>query len=220
MTVPQEIVDRRLARAFADVLDYPRAPLGELVRTCEALVAPASSEGAAQLAAFRTFAEETSVDALQEAYTGAFDLDSLSDLDPTCYPYVGHHLFDENHKRSAFLVGLAERFRTHGFAAGTELPDHLVVLLRFAAACDDELLVQELVHEAIVPALGRMVGKGDGLGEPRSGRERYQQVLRALLAVLEQQPRFALDLEAGAGDGVAAGSDAERSPSGLARGGG
>ncbi len=180
--------DRAVLEAFADVLDYPRGPLAETVAACEAL-AVASPEAVALLAGFRAFAESAELGELQEAYTRAFDLDSMSDLEPTCYPYVGHVLFDDNHKRSAFLVGLNERYRAHGFSAGTELPDHLVVLLRFVAACDDGALARELLDEAIVPALGRMVGKVDVEGTPETGRERYQLVLRALWLALETRQR-------------------------------
>lgn len=176
-----------LARAFADVLDYPRSPVAEAARTCERLARRRSAAAAALLAGFRVFAEERPLGELQEAYTAAFDLDTLSELEPTLYPYVGHHLFDESHKRSAFLVGLAERYREHGFSAGTELPDHVVVLLRFVAACEDRALVGELVREAIAPAIARMTRDGDGSAGGASGRDCYRRVLWALRLVLEEQ---------------------------------
>jgi len=185
------MVSRRLAGAFAEVLDYPHAPLAGAARACETLAATESGEAGALVARFRAFAEESTVGELQEAYTRAFDLDSLSDLEPTCYPYVGHHLFDENHKRSAFLVGLNERFRAHGFSAGSELPDHVVVLLRFVAACEDGGLSAELVDDALVPGLERM---SKGAGEGRTGRELYRGLLRALyLALVAGRPEHATE---------------------------
>lgn len=188
VAVGRETSERELLDAFADALEYPRGPLAETVAACEALAA-SSPEAVALLAGFREFAEAAGLGELQEAYTRAFDLDSMSDLEPTCYPYVGHVLFDDNHKRSAFLVGLNERYREHGFSAGTELPDHLVVLLRFVAVCDDRALAGELLDEAIVPALGRLVGKFDAEAAPETGRERYQLVLRALWLALEARQR-------------------------------
>lgn len=162
MTVTATALDRRLLEAYAVVLEYPRASVAAEARACELLARDRSPEAAALAGAFRRFAESATVGQLQEAYTSELDLDSLSDLAPTCYPYVGHHLFDESYKRSAFLVGLAERYRAHGFEAEGELPDHLVVLLRFLASCDDEELARELLDEAIVPALERIVrGGGD-----------------------------------------------------------
>jgi nitrate reductase delta subunit len=174
-------VDRALALAFADLLSYPSGPLGEAVSVCEARAGERSPKAGAMLTGFRVFAESSTLGELQEAYTAAFDLDSLSDLEPTCYPYVGHHLFDENHKRSAFLVGLNSRYREHDFTVEGELPDHLAVMLRFVAGCDDELAA-ELVGDAIVPALQRMA-RGVHPA-PQTGREHYQNLLPALRLVL------------------------------------
>lgn len=182
-------VDRRVLGLFADVLDYPEAELVEAARACEQAVREDAPEAAALLAEFRAFAAERPLGELQELYTAAFDLDTLSDLDATCYPYVGHHLFGESHKRSAFLVGLAERFRAHGFTVERELPDHLVVLLRFAATCSDDELVGELVHEALVPALERMTDGADGIAGPQSGRRVYLRALLALRLALEAAER-------------------------------
>lgn len=182
-------VDRRMLELFAEVLDYPEVEIAEAACECEQAVRAEVPEAAALLAEFRAFAAERPLGELQELYTAAFDLDTLSDLDATCYPYVGHHLFGESHKRSAFLVELAERFRAHGFTVERELPDHLVVLLRFAAACPDDELVGELVHEALVPALERMTGDAGGIEGPQSGRRVYLRVLLALRLALEAAER-------------------------------
>jgi nitrate reductase delta subunit len=176
--------DRELLRVFGTVLSYPHASLSDVAARCQALTSEASLEAAALLEPFRVFTEEATLGELQEAYTRAFDLDTLSELEPTCYPYVGHHLFDENPKRSAFLLGLMERFREHEFEADGELADHLVVLLRFVADCPDELLAEELIADAILPAVNGMAGR-HAQSEPRSGRERYLLVLRSLQLVLE-----------------------------------
>jgi nitrate reductase assembly molybdenum cofactor insertion protein NarJ len=153
-----------------------------------------SEEAAALLGRFRAYAEATPLGELQEAYTLAFDLDSLSQSEPTCYPYVGHHLFEENHKRSALIVGLLERYREHGFESDTgELPDHLVIVLRFLATCEDEELVAETLDEAVLPALARMMGTV-GSDEPVNGRQRYQQVITALaLALQTRRPALTFD---------------------------
>jgi nitrate reductase delta subunit len=179
--------DRELLAAFADALAYPYGPIDEQVGHCQAEAAGLSPEAAEMLEPFRAFAETATLGQLQEAYTSAFDLDSLSDLEPTCYPYVGHHLFDENPKRSAFILGLNERYRRFGFAADGELPDHLIVILLFASECEDDEIVDEILSDAVVPALRGMVGHHAPTEEPRTARERYQLVLAALLATLEAQ---------------------------------
>jgi len=194
MAVSTSVLNRELALAFADVLSYPHDPVAARVRACEELAGGESEEAAALLRDFRAFAEAAPLGELQEAYTLAFDLDSLSESEPTCYPYVGHHLFEENHKRSALILGLLERYRAHGFVAEPgELPDHLVTVLRFVATCDDDALVAETVDEALLPALARMIGTV-GNAQPVNGRQRYQQVVGALsLALQASRPAVVLD---------------------------
>jgi len=186
---PVPAIPRRIFALFADILDYPRGDLAATVLECRALVARRRPAAARLLDGFAAFASATPPGRLEEIYTGAFDLDTLSDLDATCYPYVGHHLFGESYKRSTFLLGLAERYRAHGFSPPPgELPDHLVVVLRFLASCPDEELVDEIVEEALLPALRRMVGEEGGLDRQPSGKAAYLAALRALLVVLESGP--------------------------------
>ncbi len=170
-------VERRLFALFADVFEYPGPRVARAVRECEALVAPRSVEAAALLGEFRAFVERTPLARLEEVYTGTFDLDAA------CHPYVGYHLFGETYKRSVFLVGLRERYRKIGYQDGGELPDHLAVLLRFLALTDDAVLAEEIVREALLPALDRMTGSDDADPEV-AGHEpkpkHYQPVLRAL----------------------------------------
>ncbi len=198
-------IDGRLFGLFAELLEYPGAGLARAARECEARVAPLDGEAVALLHRFRAFVEATPAGRLEEVYTRTFDLDAA------CHPYVGYHLFGESYARSAFLLGLKERYAAHGFSADTELPDHLTVLLRFLAASDDAGLAAELVHEALLPALDRMTGggpeeertaaaaaekaPGDGgvlteqPGEREPDTQQYAGVLQALRLVLRRQPR-------------------------------
>jgi len=187
--------------AFAEALAYPHDSPAPAARACIASLAGARGEAAELVAAFAAFAEETSPGALQEAYTSAFDLDTMSRSKPTCYPYVGHYLFEESHKRGAFILGLKRRFRREGFEGEGELPDHLVVLLRFLAQTEDEELSDELVDDAILPALARMELVAAADGEPGdTGRAAYLGLLRALaLSLAADRPAgpdtFATEIE-------------------------
>ena len=126
--------------------------------------------------------EDTEHGTLQEEYTRTFDLDTMSRAEPTCYPYVGHYLFEESHKRGAFILGLRTRFRAAGFEDESDLSDHLVVLLRFLAVCDDVELADELVADALLPALARMriAAVPTPTEAPATLRHAYLGVLRAL----------------------------------------
>jgi nitrate reductase molybdenum cofactor assembly chaperone len=196
-----ETTRQRTFRLLADTLEYPQPGLVEAVRECVALLAADNRAAAAFLHEFGTFVEETPRGQLEEIYTATFDLNA------TCYPYVGYHLFGESYQRSVFMRELNKRYRAHGFAAGAagELPDYLAVLLRFLAVCDDATLSEEIVHEALLPALERMDPCGDGATPPRTGaratplqamaderqeraRRGYWPVLRALRLVLQRFP--------------------------------
>ena len=177
-TVTAVIVPPELATAFAQALDYPHEKPLDAVTACATLSRPVSDEAADLLDRFAEAVAEAPLGDLQEAYTRTFDLDTMSQAEPTCYPYVGHYLFEENHKRGAFILGLRRRFRAQGFEeGGGELPDHLVVLLRFLPECEDAELAEELVDDAMLPALAKMLVGDDRGGSLRGG---YRRVLRAL----------------------------------------
>lgn len=185
-----EVDPGRLVELFADLLDYPRPGIVESALECRALLADGSPDAARLLDDFLADLEKIPLGQLEELYTGAFDLDTLSDINATCYPYVGHHLLGETYKRSTFMVELRERYEAHGFEVdGGELPDHIVVILRFLASCPDSELAEELVGEALLPALSRMTKDGDEVAiAGEGGRRVYLRLLEALrLALPEQQ---------------------------------
>src|SRR5579859_4490273 len=64
---------------------------------------------------------------LQELYTRTFDLNAGCTLD------MGWHLFGERPERGAFLADLRPRLAATGVDEGTELPDHLPIVLKLVA---------------------------------------------------------------------------------------
>ena len=181
LVAPAPTGRQALTSAFADVLSYPyESPAGD-ARRCAEIARSHSVDAAFLLETFAARAETVELGALQEAYTRAFDLDTMTRSEPTCYPYVGHYLFDESHKRGAFILELRKRFRAQGFEDSSDLSDHLVVLLRFLAVCMDETLADELVDDAILPAPAR-IGNLQDAGAERAGslRDAYLEVLSAL----------------------------------------
>lgn len=195
-TIALTHADRQVvARSFADVLSYPYASPIAVAGASADLVRERSDEAATLLEAFASLVDSAGLGTLQEEYTRAFDLDTMSKTEPTCYPYVGHYLFDESHKRGAFILGLKKRYRATGFEDDSDLPDHLVVLLRFLTVCEDDELAEELVDDAILPALARMaVAAGRPPTEEVSIRGAYIGVLRALeLTLSDGRPERVVD---------------------------
>lgn len=174
---------------LADLLEYPGPELPAKAAECRELVADASPRAAELLGAFLDELERTPSGRLEELYAGAFDFDTPTDVGVSSYPYIGHHLLGESYRRSRFMVGLQERYREHGFEVPPEeLPDHVLVVLRFLAYAPDSDLAEEIVGEALLPALARMTHEGDGSElEGDSGRGLYLGVLEAIRLVLAEQ---------------------------------
>lgn len=194
-TMDQQAAARRLWGLFADLLDYPQANLNEAAVACEQLATDLDPAAAAPLAHFRAWLEQTPPGRVEEVYTAIFDLDVSRS------PYAGYHLFGETYQRSVFLIGLKEWFAAAGFSSGQELPDHLAVLLRFLALCDEGDRRDELIQDALLPALAKILAAGAGKGneEEESSRHTdgnasspYLQVLQSLQVVLERWPRPAV----------------------------
>ena len=76
--------------------------------------------------------------------------------------------------------------RAEGFVEDGELADHLLVLLRFLEVCGDEALADELVDDAILPALDRiaLLPGAPAAGEPPTLRGAYLGALAALALAL------------------------------------
>jgi nitrate reductase molybdenum cofactor assembly chaperone len=191
--------ERRVLECFAELLSYPKEGLIEEVRECEALIAAAKAEARLLLNRFRKFVEAAPLSQMEEIYTSTFDLEAA------CQPYVGYHLLGESYKRSAFLLELSQLYRKKGLAVEKELPDHLGQLLRFLTVCDDACLADELVNEAVLPALEKMFAEDEDSGvsaeesdsaPPASEHSLnsthslhpYKWVLQALKRVLEKTP--------------------------------
>lgn len=159
---------QELCRHFAALLGYPQEDTRDLARTCQTLLAENDPPAAADLERFCRFLAAQPPSRVEEVYTATFD------LQPVCYPYVGYQLFGESKQRALFLVKIQECYRNHGYAAGGELPDHLSEVLGFLATAQDATARDELVNDALLPALARMV---QGIGD---GEHPYGDVLSAL----------------------------------------
>jgi nitrate reductase delta subunit len=166
----------QIYRLFADILDYPAPILADRVENILTFAAVAHGEAAQLLHQFREFVKGTPPERLEEFYTGTFD------LQPLCCPYIGYQLFGEEYRRGMFMARLREHYRSSGFAAGDDLPDHLCVILRFLASREPEEVERELVSDCLVPALVKMVA---GFAETKNP---YREALQALLLLLRGYP--------------------------------
>jgi nitrate reductase delta subunit len=141
-------------------------------RAWEALRGPCP-EAAASLAQFRTALGDPNAPFAEESYLRAFD------IAPLCVPYVSVHLFgEENYRRGEFMARLHEAYAKEGFEPGTELPDHLSVLLRFAPKLTNEER-RELLGLCLRGPLEAMRGALEKAKSP------YRLLLQALWETIE-----------------------------------
>lgn len=141
---------KQLCQLFATVLDYPGDSLRETTAECLRRLEHFVPSSAAQMRSFVNFTQGQRREALEELYTHTFD------VSPATTPYLGYHLFGEGPKRSVLMVKLQEAYQAHQFSSGTELADHLCVLLRFLSIAEDAEFALPLLQECILPALEKI----------------------------------------------------------------
>lgn len=146
--------------ALAPLFEYPRADFVERLSAARAVLADRDDEPGR--AAFESFAREILAlgpESREELHAATFE------ITPACVPYVSLHLFgEESFKRGAFMAALNARYAATDFLAPGELPDHLAVLLRFAATTD-EVECRELAEFCLLGPLDKMMA-GLAKGNP------------------------------------------------------
>lgn len=118
-----------LLRLLSLLLQYPDAALTAarpvLTATVEALPPSPATE---HLSTFTTWFTGQEPDALEQHYVETFDLRRRSGL------YLTYYLHGDTRRRGMALLTLAQRYRATGWDTdGGELPDHLPVVLEYAA---------------------------------------------------------------------------------------
>lgn len=166
---------RELLRLMGELLEYPGSDIVEKARRCESLLRPMRPGAEDCLAEFIAFAESEGSSGLEELYTATFD------LNPQCYPYAGYQLFGEDPKRSELMAGLQHAFGLTGFEVGSELPDHVPVLLRYLAEPGDEEGHRDLAGMVLVPALEKMAAVLE------SKENLYAKMVAAALSVMSDE---------------------------------
>jgi nitrate reductase delta subunit len=164
---------------FAEVLSYPSSETSKHAANCSSLLE--DSEASHLMNSFSSYLGSHSLGRVSEVYTRTFD------LQPSCSPYVGDHLFGDGYRRGEFLVRLKERCAECGIDFGNELPDHISVILRLLAHVEGTEAV-DLIDLCLSPALGRM------LGSLNDDRNPYNWALQALSRTI-RPPQIASPLK-------------------------
>jgi nitrate reductase delta subunit len=158
---------------FAILLDYPRQPILNSVNACVAELALDYPDAFPEIAAFQQAVATRTPGELQELYINAFD------LRPDCTPNLGYHLFGDDGRRGLFLAELKGRMEANCIALGSELPDHISLVLRYIHQVESERDV--VIQDCLLPAVSRMA---EALNPTDNA---YKHVLGALLSILHRQ---------------------------------
>lgn len=119
-----------LLRRLALLLRYPTAATGVVL---DDLLHDAEEAIQAPLTAFRLAFDSLTQAEREEIFTQAFD------LGPLAVPYCSIHLYgEESYKRGQLMAWLNGLYLQHGMHAEEELPDHVRLVLEFAARLEPE----------------------------------------------------------------------------------
>jgi nitrate reductase delta subunit len=165
---------QELCRDFAVLLSYPDSHVEEHAAACVAHMREINVEAVTSLEKFLNFIEESEFSRVEEAFTGAFDLQAL------CHPYVGYQLCGESQQRTMFMLKMREIYQQYGFVPGNELPDHLAEMLRFLGSINDQECRLEIIRDGLLPAMEKIT-----LGL-ESGSHPYVTLLDALQSFLNE----------------------------------
>lgn len=157
---------------FSRLLSYPNAQIKTLTADCYRQLKEVDPQAAVVFEPFISFLEQQDLPQIEELYTSAFDLQALS------FPYVGYQLCGESQARTMFLMKLQEIYNQQQFSSEGELPDHLSVMLRFIATVSDPQGNLEIISDALLPALEKII---QGIEDQRHP---YRQLLSALQTYL------------------------------------
>lgn len=155
---PEETADRALVlRLVSLLLQYPDPELAAAREELTAVVQGLPATPAAQhLARFTDWFAAQAPETLERHYVETFDLRRRSSL------YLTYYLHGDTRRRGMALLTLNQRYKAAGWNTdGGELPDHLPVVLEFAALAgpgggEAPLRLHrrglELIHQALTDA--------------------------------------------------------------------
>ncbi len=158
----RETEQRLLYRVAALLLEYPDPELLARLPDLHHAVAALPAPGGAALERLITHLEVTPLPALTADYVATFDLRRR------CCLYLTYYAYGDTRKRGQALLTFKQAYRGAGMElAADELPDHLCVVLEFAATSDlDQGRGLLLEHRAGLELLRLALGDcGSAYGE-------------------------------------------------------
>lgn len=158
--------------ALGRLLEYPGEGFQECLEDALRYARETGPRVAACIEAFWADAARLSAENARELYTRSFD------LAPVCVPYVSVHIFGaESLKRAELMTGLKAAYERTGCDCGTELPDHIALVLQFGPCLEPEEWA-DLSTLVLAPAVEKMSAALQDANSP------WRHVMRAVQQAL------------------------------------
>jgi nitrate reductase assembly molybdenum cofactor insertion protein NarJ len=138
-------------RILAELFLYPTEDFIQRVDECQEVLNQKYPDSGKTLEPFTQYLRNLSQDELEELFTKTFD------VQPICYLDLGYVIFGEDYKRGTFLRHMQEEQKMLGNDCSPELPDHLSHVLTMLTMHTDQMFIDELVAQAIVPGVKKMI---------------------------------------------------------------
>jgi len=164
-------MDKAIYKNLSGLLVYPDDDFVAGVNACEQSLLPGHSQAAASVKAFHQSVAELSMTRREELYVATFDVQAVCCLD------LGFVLFGEDYKRGRMLAYMKALSLQVGHDSGTELPDHLPVVLGLLTCMTFED-GRSLVSQLVLPAMAKMISGFTGENPYRHALEAIESVLR------------------------------------------
>lgn len=181
---------------LAPLFDYPSADYPSCVHAARAVMAQRNDAATDALDAFAQLLpgdgeclSAEALDLVQELFVRSFDVQAITTLS------VGYVMFGDDYKRGELMVNLHREHDDAGVSCGSELPDHLPVVLRLMAEWQDRELAAEFAAEILYPAIGRMIAEF-GTDRTEQRQALYQKHYRTLIGGAERARMFRYPLVA------------------------
>jgi nitrate reductase assembly molybdenum cofactor insertion protein NarJ len=144
-------MDYQHYKIVAELFRYPDDEFVPRVVKCQELLESLYPESGKTLKSFTQHICTLSQDELEELFTKTFD------VQPICYLDLGYVIFGEDYKRGTFLRHMQEEQKMLGNDCSPELPDHLSHVLTMLTMHPDQMFIDELVAQAVVPGVKKMI---------------------------------------------------------------
>ncbi len=138
-------------KILANLFRYPDADFVPRIVKCQELLNTHYPDAGKILNPFTLYLSALNIEETEELFTKTFD------VQPICYLDLGYVIFGEDYKRGTFLRHMQEEQKMLGNDCSPELPDHLSHVLTMITLHDDQLFIDELVAQALVPGVKKMI---------------------------------------------------------------